>query len=205
MFQRLLPGLSFEPYYACNGHLPNTVHDHEAYLCTGSRHSVYDEAVWIERLSLFVKAIHDQQKKFVGICFGHQMIAHALGGRVEKSAGGWCVGVHRFEAVSHEPWMDPVESGHNLLMLCQDQVMELPENSRVLSTSEHCKTGMFLTGDHMLGIQAHPEFSKEYNQAVFTSRKERIGEKKVDQACESLEIPLHDQVISSWIHNFIQG
>ena len=205
MFQRLLPTIEFEPYYVIDNHFPNSVQDHAIYLCNGSRFSVYDKEDWIIRLKSFVQEIASAQKKLIGVCFGHQMIAHALGGEVRKAAEGWCVGVHTFKTLSHEKWMDPDLKTFNLLMLCQDQVVALPENSQVIASSSHCPVGMFTVNETILGIQAHPEFSKEFNKAVMISRKEKIGEAKVKSGIRSLEMELHQRTIARWIANFIHS
>ena len=205
MFQRLLPAIEFEPYYVIDNHFPGSVHDHEIYLCNGSRFSVYDQEPWILGLKNFVQEIAGAQKKLVGVCFGHQMIAHALGGEVRKAEEGWCVGVHTFTSVSHESWMNPPLQTFNLLMLCQDQVLTLPKNSKVLATSPQCLVGMYIVHNTMLGIQAHPEFSKQFNKAVMLSRKDKIGEAKVETAIESLELELHQREIAGWIESFMQS
>lgn len=203
MFERLLPSLDFEPYYVFDNHFPGSVSDHDVYLCNGSRHSVYDDMEWIKRLKQFVKNIHDHKKKFIGICFGHQMITHALDGVVGKALNGWCVGVHSFQ-ILHENWMQPALDQCNMLMLNQDQVLKLPENSKVMATSGDCKVGMFLVNDRMLGIQAHPEFSKKYNKALIVSRMERIGPQKVKEGIKSLKATLHSEIVAQWMLNFIQ-
>lgn len=205
MFRRLLPNTDLIPYYVCDGQFPQNVTDHYAYLCTGSRHSVYDDIDWVKKLTGFVKSIHHHTKKFVGICFGHQLIAHALGGRVEKAAVGWCVGIHHFEVISHQSWMTPAIAEHMNLMLCQDQVVRLPGGSEVLSKGTQCEIGMFRVGKHMLGIQAHPEFTKAFNRAIITHRQALIGEKRVNEAYESLKSPLKNDIIGSWILNFINS
>ena len=178
MFRKLLPSLELEPYYVVDGHFPRSVDDHFAYLCNGSQFSVYHHAAWITKLKDFVRDIGASNKKFVGVCFGHQMIAHAMGGVVQKAPVGWCVGTHSFNIVSKEKWMQPVKETCNVLMLCQDQVTLLPEQSRVLATSPDCKIGMYLVNECMLGIQGRPEFSREYNEAIIIKRRDRIGKMK---------------------------
>lgn len=205
MFHRLLPGTDLVPYYVCDGQFPQNVTDHHAYLCTGSKYSVYDDIDWIKKLTGFVKSIDKLKRRFVGICFGHQLIAHALGGQVEKAASGWCVGAHHFETVSHQPWMTPVTAGYTSLMLCQDQVVRMPAGGEVLSRGIQCEIGMFKVGEHMLGIQAHPELTKAFNRAVITHRQALIGEKRVNEAYSSLQSPLKNDVIRSWILNFINS
>ena len=204
MFPALLPNLEFELFDVCNGQFPESTQASDAYMCTGSKYSVYDDIDWIHRLKAFVGDIHQVQKPFVGLCFGHQMMGEALGGKVGKAAVGWCVGVHSFTLLQQEAWMAPPENEYKLLMLCQDQIQGLPPDSQVLARTADCPVGMFTVGRTMLGIQAHPEFSKDYVSAVIQNRVGRIGEAKSNSGLESLSQPTHSATIGRWISNFLE-
>ncbi|QRR03457.1 glutamine amidotransferase-related protein [Dyadobacter sandarakinus] len=196
-------GWTFQFYDVCNGHFPENAAACDVYLCTGSKYSVYDTEDWILRLKDFVNEVYHSDSFYIGVCFGHQMLGEALGGKVEKSALGWCVGMHSFEIVRRENWMEPWQSELNLLMMCQDQVTELPAGSTLLATTPACPTGMFRVGERMLGIQAHPEFTKAYDQALMELRVERIGQEKVENGIASLQKSMHSKVIAEWIGRFI--
>ncbi|GGM77826.1 GMP synthase [Dyadobacter beijingensis] len=202
LFAQVAPDWEFTFYDVCNGHFPASVDECEVYLCTGSKFSVYDDEPWIGHLKEFVREIHAAGKKYIGICFGHQMLAEALGGKVQKAMVGWCVGVHNFQVLSQEDWMSPPRPSFNLLMMCQDQVMELPPDSTILAETQDCPVGMFRAGTHMVGIQAHPEFSKPYEKALMEIRTERIGAAKVEMGIVSLELPLHELTFANWLKNF---
>lgn len=204
MFPAFLPKLGFEFFDVCNGRFPESVMRCDAYICTGSKYSVYDDIDWIHRLKAFVRDIYQARKPFVGVCFGHQMMGEALGGKVRKAAAGWCVGVHSFSVLQQEAWMIPPANEYNLLMLCQDQVQELPPDSRVLARAPDCPAGMFMVGETMLGIQGHPEFSKEYISAVIQDRAQRIGEAKTRTGLESLGQPTHSALFARWAGNFLE-
>ncbi|NIJ51630.1 glutamine amidotransferase-related protein [Dyadobacter arcticus] len=194
----------FTFYDVCNGHFPSSADECEVYICTGSRFSVYDNEDWIIRLKQFVKEIYQSGKVYLGVCFGHQMLAEALGGKVEKSPKGWCVGVHTFDMMENEDWMNPSMPSLNLLMMCQDQIIKLPPNSTVLATEPDCPVAMFRIGTNMLGVQAHPEFSKTYDKALMELRVERIGQQKVDEGIASLELPVYENIMAEWMKNFAQ-
>ncbi|MCF2442666.1 amidotransferase [Dyadobacter sp. CY345] len=205
LFASAAPDWEFIFFDVCNGHFPNSVDACDAYICTGSKSSVYDNDPWIHQLKTFVQNLYQSDKTFIGICFGHQMLGEALGGKVQKSDVGWCVGVHPFEMLAFESWMNPPLSNFNLLMMCQDQVLALPSNSTLLGQTPDCPVAMFRVGDKMLGIQAHPEFPKLYNKALMELRVERIGERKVEFGIMSLELPTAEKSIAEWIVNFVRA
>jgi GMP synthase-like glutamine amidotransferase len=163
---------------------------------------VYDEEEWIFTLKDFLRQIYQSEKIYLGVCFGHQMLAEALGGKVEKSEVGWCVGVHTFQMLEHRSWMVPALPAVNLLMMCQDQVMQLPPDSTLLASTPDCPVAMFQVGKRMVGVQAHPEFPKKYDQALMELRVERIGAAKVALGIASLELPTHELVMAQWLKNF---
>ena len=127
-----------------------------------------------------------------------------MGGKVSKSPNGWCVGVHEFEIKKAAKWMQPFQNNINLLMMCQDQVLELPEGAKVLAGNQTCPAGVFQVGEKMLGIQAHPEYSKAYNQLLMEMRIDRMGKTVVNDGIARLEKEVHQNIIRSWILNFIQ-
>ena len=204
MYQHFLPDFDFETYLVCDGEFPEDVNDHDVYICTGSSFSVYNDIDWVLMLKKLIKSIYSNNKTLVGICFGHQMIAHALGGKVEKSNFGWCVGAHNFNMLTKKKWMDPALDHANLLMLCQDQVVELPGGAEVISSADSCKIGMFTIADNILAIQGHPEFATEYLNDIIKDREDKIGTNKAKEALISLESALSNRAIFSWIKNFVE-
>ena len=206
-------------YDVINGQFPKSVQECDAYICTGSRFSVYDNEPWIVTLKTFVQILKKARKPFVGICFGHQMLAEALGGKVEKAAVGWCVGVHKFKVssgvsslecgVSNESFSHSTLRTLNLtlhlMMMCQDQVQQLPEGAKVLASAADCPVAMMQIDDFMLGIQAHPEFTIAYEAALIEARIERIGAEKAEAALQTLTQKIDNQLTANWIISFIKS
>ena len=203
MFRTFLPNVDFQSYDVCHHHFPISIDECDVYLMTGSKYSVYDPLDWIDRLKSFIRTINTAHKPFVGICFGHQMMAEALGGSVQKSEVGWCVGAHNFTIKKKQDWMSPYQASINLIMSCQDQVVSLPENSQIVAQSRDCPVGIFTIGQKMLGIQGHPEFPKEYSRALIEERINSIGIDKGRNAQESLKTKLDIGIIAKWVMNFI--
>jgi GMP synthase-like glutamine amidotransferase len=204
MFAAWLPQATLVPFEVVHGEFPVDINICDAYLCTGSKYSVYDDEPWIHMLQRFVQVLHEREKPYVGVCFGHQMIGQALGGRVEKAAVGWCVGVHRFTVHKREDWMDPYQPEFNVLMMCQDQIVELPPGAEVLASTADCPIGMIRVGRTVLGLQGHPEFPLEYERTLMQDRVGRIGAEKVDIGLASLGQGLDDLVLAAWMATFME-
>ena len=187
------------------GELPADPGECDAWLCTGSRRSVYDDVDWIHALSAFLRDVHRAEAPFVGICFGHQLLAHALGGRTARAEGGWGAGAHQLDIVRAESWMDPSLPDPTLLFMHQDQVRQVPDGAVVLACALHCEIAAFRVGTTMLGIQPHPEFQPAYLSALLDDRVGRIGDEGVAAARRSLERPTDEDVVARWIVNFLRA
>ena len=204
MFAALLPGFEFRYYDAHRGVIPASPSECEAWLCTGSKYSVYEKHPWVDDLSGFIRRIHERRQKFVGICFGHQMLAHAMGGEVAKARQGWGVGVLGLDILRKEPWMQPPRPQVRIQHMHQDQVLRLPKESILLGKSDHCEVGMFRIGETMLGIEGHPEFTVEYGAALIKARRQLIGEQGAQKALDSLKENSDGPVIGRWIEGFLK-
>lgn len=176
MFERLLsaadPTLTFRNYAAIDGELPTDPAAADAWLVTGSRHGVYDDLPFMAPLSALIRSVHAAQIPLIGVCFGHQIIAEALGGKVVKSEKGWGLGLHRYSLTEPAPWMGDVSTGHALKVhaVHQDQVVEVPDNARVLASSEFCPNAMIAYGDTTFTVQPHPEFEAPFVGELITER-----------------------------------
>jgi GMP synthase-like glutamine amidotransferase len=189
-------------YSVSAGDYPGRPEDQDAYLVTGSAAGVYDNLPWIPQLKGFLREAKGKAK-LVGICFGHQIMAEAFGGRVEKSDKGWGVGLHRYEVREAAPWMHPV-GDFSIPVSHQDQIVGQPPQSRVVAASPFTPFGVLNYEDQpAISFQCHPEFQPEFARALIEERRERLP--KPDDAIASLGQPSDGPLVGSWIRNFLNG
>ncbi|EEB77768.1 MAG: GMP synthase [Halioglobus sp.] len=209
MFTALLgrvdSSLEFVTYDVEEGEYPGDVDEVDAYLITGSKSSVYDDKPWIATLMDFVRTLDARKKKVVGICFGHQIVAHALGGKTAKSSKGWGVGrhTHRFDAIP--AWHDGGESDFDILVSHQDQIVENANGATVLASSDFCENAVVQLEDHILTFQGHPEFVSGYSREIMELRREAIGESVYANGVASLSKEAEGDRVARWIVSFLRG
>ena len=206
MFRDLLghDSYSYTTFDVLAGALPSRIEDHDAYLVTGSSAGVYDPLPWIDPLKAFLISAKGRAP-LVGICFGHQIMAEAFGGKVIKSPKGWGMGLHSYEVRRTNAWMDPsrtiaVPASH------QDQVVTLPPGSAVLAASDFTPFGMLAYGDHAVSMQLHPEFEPDYAKALIEDRcGSRYTDAQADQAIASF-VATDDRIrVGGWINRFLRS
>lgn len=186
-----------------DGELPGSVDEFDGYLVTGSAAGVYDDYDWIAPLMAFLREAHAADKPLVGVCFGHQVIAHALGGHTEKWHGGWGLGVYDVTLDAAPAWM-PEDDSVRLIHIHQDQVVRLPEDARLIGSTNFCANAMFHIGDNVFCMQGHPEFTPEYTAALMEARVDKMGEDRVADATRTLEGDHEGVTIAGWIASFFR-
>ena len=205
MFQSLFPDYKFKLYSVFQGEFPESVQDCDVYMATGSAHSAYEDLDWIHQTKTFIRDLYQANGYFIGFCFGHQLMAEALGGKVEKAAVGWCVGLHEFDIFYLKHWMRPTRTKVNFLMMCQDQIVELPPNTVRLAGNNDCPNAIVQVGERMMSIQGHPEFNKAYDKTLMESRVERMGVEKVANGVASLSKPIDIDLFRAWVARFLDN
>lgn len=200
-FDRLDGDLQYRYYQVKEGELPRVANECDAYLITGSKAGVYDTDPWIHSLQTWIADFHQQSAKLIGICFGHQIIAHSLGGEAAKSPRGWGVGVHATNVISNIETPDPGKL--RLLYSHQDQVQTLPPGAQVLASSDFCQYAAFKIDHRVLSFQGHPEFTPEYLQRLLTRRIDAIGEARFARAMASLTEVTNEQQVGQQLLDFI--
>ncbi|MEM9796074.1 MAG: type 1 glutamine amidotransferase [Pseudomonadota bacterium] len=176
MFATLLAGqgFTFRAWDVEAMDFPDSPDDADAWLIPGSRHGAYEDHAFIAPLEDFIRAIHAAGKRMVGICFGHQIIAQALGGQVEKVAHGWAVGRHEYN----------LSNGQKLSLNAwhQDQVTSLPQGAQVAASSPHCPNAALVYGDAILTLQPHPEFPSDLMRDYADLRRGTVPDALLDEA-----------------------
>lgn len=204
MFERLLgPNYAYASYDVQAGVLPERPEACDAYVVTGSPAGVYEELAWIGPLKRFLVEARGRAA-LVGVCFGHQVMAEAFGGRVVRSERGWGVGLHRYTVGERRPWMDDattiaIPASH------QDQVVEPPPTARVIAASEFSPFGALAYDDQpAFSIQLHPEFDAAYARALVEDRRgTRLPEIIADAAAATLDEPNDNARVGEWIRRFL--
>lgn len=199
MFRQLLAdqGFTFRDYDVVGMQFPADVHECDGWLLTGSRHGAYEDHPFIPPLEAFIRRAYAAHVPMVGICFGHQIIAQALGGKVEKFTGGWSVGPQDYdfggETVRLNAWH-------------QDQVTELPQGAQVVGSSPFCTHAALAYDDRAFTVQAHPEFSSDFVAGLMEKRGPGVVPAPLmDAARARLDQPLGDQTIAARIAAFFKA
>lgn len=166
MFTRLFgsvePNLKYEVFRTFDGEFPPIDPQAGLYLITGCNKSAYDDVPWIKKLQQWIIQANRTNLKLVGICFGHQIIAQALGGLVERAQRGWGTGVRESSIVASSAQRYFPDGRLRLLYNHHDQVTLLPKEATLIATSTFCPNESFAIGQHILTFQGHPEYIPEY-------------------------------------------
>jgi len=209
LLNRASEPLDYQTYSVIQGEMPSSVKDCDGWLITGSRHGVYENLPWMLELQDFIRELYEVKIPLVGICFGHQIIAQALGGEVVKSDSGWGVGVHSYEIDKPQSWMQASPEQVRIYAFHQDQVEKLPAQARVYSSSEFCPYAGLSYGDSIISMQAHPEFEEEYELALLNLYGgELVPAEVADAALDAIHRcgdKADTQMLAEWIAGFFIG
>ncbi|MCH1924210.1 gamma-glutamyl-gamma-aminobutyrate hydrolase family protein [Shewanella sp. C32] len=206
MFKRMLsshnPAMDYEVVSLINGQPVPKLEHIQALFITGSSYSAYDDIPWRPALEELIRAAYAQCTPMVGVCFGHQIIAQALGGTVEKVDRGWGLGRHIYQVAPNNSLIDAPE----VAIACshQDQVVAAPAEADVLLSSAFTPyAGLIYHNGNTLTLQPHPEFEVEYAYALCEMRQGIATDQVVQESKASLEQPLDGELVGRVITRFL--
>jgi len=226
-FERLLDGhgFGFTTWNVVDMEFPPGPGAAEGWLITGSRHGAYEDLPWIPPLEALIREIETAAIPLVGICFGHQIVAQALGGKVEKFKGGWVVGRQVYDwdgtatsdgagtedgtatadGAGTEDGMETRDrSAIALNAWHQDQVTTAPDGARTLASNGACAHAALLYGDRMYTVQPHPEYDADFIEALMTHRGAAIPRDRLDAARQGLGAPTDRARIAGSLARFLK-
>lgn len=158
--------LQFKSFAVVDDAFPQGVEECDGYVVTGSRFSVLDEAPWMLRLERFLRDAIAKRRPVFGICFGHQILAKALGGEVRPAEQGWQLGVQSYRVVNRPGWMADAPETLRINAIHQDQVVKAPEGAELIATAPQCPMAGLVYGEDAVSLQAHPEFTLDFERSL---------------------------------------
>ncbi|HEY9028533.1 MAG TPA: amidotransferase [Burkholderiaceae bacterium] len=196
----------FERFDTTQGVYPASFDDYDVVLLTGSKADSFSDEPWVRTLRERVTGLLGQRKKLLGICFGHQLIAHCLGTEVGRAPNGWGMGRMAYDWVGPAP-LKPAAAGTsiNLLASHQDQVLSLPDGAVLQATSDFCPIAAYSIDDHVFCVQPHPEFIAAYSAYLLDKRRDKVGEERYATARAELALPHDGLEIARFMQSFVEG
>jgi GMP synthase-like glutamine amidotransferase len=206
LFAALLAGHDFElvRYDLDEGRFPDSPVECDGWLCGPSRSSAYDPLAWRDDAEELLRAIVSAERPYVGICFGHQLLARAHGAPVRRAAVGWQVGLREYRITATPPWMDAPVPSIRLVASHEDQVEALPEGATLLAAGADggCPVAGFTLGPRAWTLQPHPEFVPALADHLLAGRVELIGADEVARARATLGGRDDRARVAGWIARF---
>ena len=199
-------GFEFETVSVIRGEVAASTADCDGWLITGSRHGVYEQLDWMAPLMDFIRRLAAREVPLIGVCFGHQIIAQALGGEVIKSERGWGLGLHRYRVERQHTWMPTHPANCDLYAFHQDQVVIQPPNSEVFLSSDFCPYAGLSYGHSIISVQAHPEFETRHETLLLeTLGGDGIPSALAHRALDEIRAGARSQgeMLANWFAEFL--
>lgn len=207
MFVRFLSQQSMpvrcDIYDVVSEHYPEQDAEYDAFLITGSKADSFGTDPWIVRLRDYLAWRYQKGDVLLGVCFGHQILALALGGLTERSSKGWGAGVHQYQTLMPQLAGVSIPEKLKLLISHRDQVTRLPAQATCLATSDFCPNAAYVIGEQVLCFQGHPEFTKEFSRELLNIRRSIYTPEFYAQSLASLENEHDGPLVASWMTAFV--
>lgn len=213
MFERMLgetdPDTSFIAYRVIDNVFPDAPDEADGWIITGSKHGVYEDHDWIPPLISFIRSCAEARVPMAGFCFGHQVMAQALGGKVVKSEKGWGLGVQSYNVIEPQGWMTPDLPVFSAIAVHQDQIIRKPDEATCIATSDFCEFAALAYGEpgqpYAISVQPHPEFSTEFVRDLIEVRRgTAFQESDARAALLTLDDPINNDIWAKWVVTFFR-
>jgi GMP synthase-like glutamine amidotransferase len=206
MFDGTGQGFSYEMVAVSDGEPLPDPRSLEGIVVTGSAAGVYDDYAWLDPLRAFIRDAYGKQTPMLGVCFGHQIMADALGGDVRKSEKGWGLGRHSYGVATRPAFMRAAPAMLAVACSHQDQVIVPPTEAQVILASEFTpNAGLAYRNGAALSFQPHPEFADDYTLALAELRRGKAPDNVVETAISSIATPSHSADVAGYIGQFFKG
>lgn len=205
LLQPLRPSWTFEVVPVKDGVLPAGPQAFDGYVITGSPASVNNDSLpWVGALLAFIREVHAARQPLIGLCFGHQAVARALGGQVARHAAGWGLGTATTHWPQARPWMRPAQSTTTLMAAHNEQVTRMPEGAECLGGSDFCPIGSMQIGQHIWTTQYHPEMPLVFMQALLGYLADKLDAATLARAHASLAQAADVPLFGQWMVQFFE-
>ena len=205
LLQPLRPDWTYAVLSVKDGVLPEGPEDFDGYVITGSPASVNDDRLpWVGPLLAFIRAVHAVHQPLIGLCFGHQAVARALGGEVARHAAGWGLGTAPTHWQAARPWMRPTQTRTTLMAAHNEQVTRMPEGAECLGGSDFCPIGSMQIGQHIWTTQFHPEMPLVFMQALLGYLADQLDADTLAHAHASLANAADVPLFGQWMVQFFE-
>ena len=206
LLQPLRPNWSFEVVPVKDGVLPASPEAFDGYVITGSPASVNDDHLpWVGQLLDFIRAVDAVRQPLVGLCFGHQAVARALGGQVARNAAGWGLGTAPTHWTTTPAWMQPSQATTTLMAAHNEQVTRMPEGAVCLGGSDFCPIGSMQIGQHIWTTQFHPEMPLVFMKALLGYLDDKLDADTMARAHASLNNAADAPLFGQWMVQFFEA
>jgi GMP synthase-like glutamine amidotransferase len=197
LLKQVRPNWSYTAIEVKDGEFPKHVLEFDGYVIGGSPSSANDPDPWVGQLLEFIRSVDEAKIPTVGICFGHQAIAKALGGEVSKGTNGWGYGVA-------ETWFEPLGQNIKLHAAHKEQVTRLPDGAEIVGGNDFCPVGAYIKGKHIFSTQYHPELTEEFMVDLTTEMEDVLGSELTTKARAQFKGQTQSVEFAEWMAQFLE-
>ena len=203
------PEIEVEGWVVVDGEIPDDPHAMDGWIISGSKHGVYEDHTWIPPLEDFIRKTVEARVPLFGVCFGHQIMAQALGGAAEKWSGGWNLGPKTYRVAASPAWLGEAPETLLLHAVHQDQVTTPPPGAHVIAEADGCACAALAYGEpsapHAISIQPHPEFTEDYARELIELRSGNAFPADVsERALAGMGAPMDGAWAAAWAVRFFR-